>query len=77
MEKNDLVRLNQSIPFDKCGNVYAMTTIILSNAANQLNNLERQAKETHLLEPLCDLQTEILLSLEKFQKHYKSEGNSK
>lgn len=55
---------------DKMANVYAMTTLILSNAANQLNKLEPQAQDSHLLEPLTELQTEILLALEKFQKAY-------
>lgn len=63
------------IPFDKTGNVYAIATLCVSNALNQLNKLERQAEETIMIEPLLELQTEIMLALEKFQKTYP--GNEK
>lgn len=58
------------IPFDKAGNVYAIATLCVSNAVNQLNKLERQAEESLMIEPLLELESELMLALEKFQKAY-------
>jgi len=60
------------IPFDKTGNIYAIVTLQISNLLQQLNRLEASAlhDESPLLQPLGELRTEIMLSLDKFQQCY-------
>lgn len=57
-------------PFDKTGNVYAVTTLLVAKTINQLQRMHKQAEESILEKPLHELEADIMVALEKFQKSY-------
>lgn len=62
---------NQEMIAKASESVYALTTLKVSYLVHELNKFERLElfkDNAQIVDYLCDLQTEILLALEKFQK---------